>query len=160
MSLIIRPITSEDNAQMAKVIREVMPEFGAVGPGFAIVDPQVDHLYEAYLPEKSCYFVVEKEDEVLGGAGIGPLVGESTEYCELQKMYFKAQLRGQGLGQKMLELCLEQAREFGYRYCYIETLEHMTSAQGLYLKNGFKKLKGPVGETGHFKCDSWFLKTL
>lgn len=145
---------------MAKVIREVMPEFGAVGPGFAIVDPQVNHLYEAYLPEKSCYFVVEREGEIFGGAGIGPLIGESTEYCELQKMYFKNQLRGQGLGQKILELCLEQAREFGYGYCYIETLEHMTSAQKLYRKNGFKKLEGPMGKTGHFKCNSWFLKSL
>ena len=46
--LVVRPITADDDAAMAQVIRTVMPEFGASGPGFAINDPEVDHLSAAF----------------------------------------------------------------------------------------------------------------
>jgi len=44
----IRPIEPSDDAAMAAIIREVMPEFGADGPGFAIHDEEVDCMAEAY----------------------------------------------------------------------------------------------------------------
>ena len=44
----IRPIEPRDDAAMARIIRAVMPEFGAVGCGFAINDPEVDWMHRAY----------------------------------------------------------------------------------------------------------------
>jgi len=38
----IRPIEARDNAAMARIIRAVMPEFGADGPGVANHDAEVD----------------------------------------------------------------------------------------------------------------------
>jgi len=38
----IRRIRRSDDAAVATLIRTVMPEFGASGPGFAIMDPEVD----------------------------------------------------------------------------------------------------------------------
>ncbi|HVH43293.1 MAG TPA: MarR family transcriptional regulator [Labilithrix sp.] len=35
----IRPIAARDRPAVARLIRTVMPEFGATGPGFAILDP-------------------------------------------------------------------------------------------------------------------------
>lgn len=155
----IREIEKKDNIMMAQVIREVMPEFGADGPGFAIVDPQVDMMYETYNNDKSIYFVIEIEGQIIGGAGIGPLVGHD-DVCELQKMYFLKKARGLGFGQSLMNKCLEFAKQVGYQSCYIETLEGMDQAKGLYLKNGFESLNAPMGNTGHFSCDSWYLRTL
>ena len=45
---LIRPIRPADDASVAAIIRAVMPEFGADGPGFAIHDPEVDHMSDAY----------------------------------------------------------------------------------------------------------------
>ena len=45
---LIRPIQPTDDAAMAAIIRAVMPDFGACGPGFAINDPEVDWLSRAY----------------------------------------------------------------------------------------------------------------
>jgi putative acetyltransferase len=45
---VLRTIRPGDNPQVAGIIRSVMTEFGAVGPGFSIMDPEVDHMYEAY----------------------------------------------------------------------------------------------------------------
>ena len=38
----LRPIQPQDDAAVASIIRTVMPEFGADGPGFAIHDPEVN----------------------------------------------------------------------------------------------------------------------
>ena len=38
MSFTIRPIEARDDDAVAAIIRAVMPEFGADGPGFAIHD--------------------------------------------------------------------------------------------------------------------------
>ena len=75
----IRPIESRDDAAMAQVIRTVMPEFGAIGDGFAINDPEVDWMQRAYAVPRSAYFVVELDGKVVGGGGVAPLVGGEVE---------------------------------------------------------------------------------
>ena len=158
--LLIRPIEEKDNSDLKFIIETVMPEFGANGDGFAITDPEVQQMYQCYTRAGHCYFVVYDDNGVKGGAGIAPLRGGDQTYCELQKMYFLKELRGLGFGQTLLELCLSRAKQMGYTHCYIETLERMPQAQKLYLKNGFKKISSPLGQTGHFGCDRYFSKQL
>ncbi len=159
-AFIPRPIRPEDDPAVAAVIAAVMPEFGADGPGFAIHDPEVRHMSHAYQRPGAAYFVIETGDRVLGGAGIAPLDGAEPDICELRKMYFLPELRGRGAAQPLLERCLTFAREAGYRRCYIETLTGMDAAQALYRRNGFRAIERPLGATGHFGCDRYFLRDL
>lgn len=152
----IRPITPDDNAAMAAIIRTVMPEFGADGPGFAIHDAEVDTMCEAYAVPGRSYFVVERDGRVIGGAGIAPLDGGDPDVCELRKMYFLREARGIGAGTAMMQRCLDAARAHGFARCYLETLTGMDQAQALYLRSGFKRLEAPMGGTGHFSCDRFF----
>jgi putative acetyltransferase len=153
---VLRPISAADDAAMARVIRTVMPEFGANGPGFAINDPEVDHLSVAYSVSRAAYFVLERDGRVVGGGGIAPLAGGDPAVCELRKMYFLGEVRGHGQGRRMLQHCTATARQFGYRRCYLETLTGMDAAQHLYATAGFQSLCGPLGATGHFACDRYF----
>jgi putative acetyltransferase len=43
---------------------------------------------------------------------------------------------------------------------YLETLPELHQAVKVYEKFGFRYLKGPLGNTGHFGCDLWMLKDL
>lgn len=160
MEAIIRKIKPEDNESVAEIIRTVMPEFGAGGQGFAIHDREVNDMYSAYSGAKASYFVCESSGRLIGGGGVGPLVGGPGETCELKKMYFLSEGRGKGLGEKLLLRCLKEARMLGYRYCYLETFNTMTNAMKLYEKNGFEKIEGPMGNTGHFACDVFYLQKL
>lgn len=157
---LIRPIAPEDNAAVAAIIRTVMPEFGADGPGFAIHDPEVDTMYQAYAQPRSSYFVVERDGRVIGGAGIAPLEGGEADVCELRKMYFLPEARGIGAGTAMMQRCLDAARMHGFARCYLETLTGMDEAQALYLRSGFRQLCAPLGGTGHFSCDRFFMREL
>ncbi|MFZ5972994.1 MAG: GNAT family N-acetyltransferase [Bacteroidota bacterium] len=152
----IRLIEPADNVAVARIIRTVMPEFGASGQGFAIHDGEVDRMYEAYAQPRCSYYVFEVGGQIVGGGGVAPLVGGTPDTCELKKMYFLAEGRGKGWGQQVLANCLEAARAHGYRYCYLETFNTMKGAMKLYEKNGFKKIAGPLGNTGHFACDTFY----
>ena len=156
----IRLIEPGDNAVVADIIRLVMTEFNAVGCGFSINDAEVDDMYGAYKDANSAFYVVTRNGVVLGCGGIGRLKGAGPETCELRKMYFKAELRGLGIGTKLLNMCLDEARRLGYRRCYLETMGGMKQAQRLYGKHGFKVLDEPMGNTGHSSCETWMARDL
>jgi putative acetyltransferase len=156
----IRPIEAGDDAAMAAIIRAVMPEFGAVGDGFAINDPEVDWMHRAYAIPRAAYFVAEADGRVLGGGGVAPLLGGDGDTCELRKMYFLPGLRGRGAGAAMMARCLDAARGFGFRRCYLETLSGMDAAMKLYERSGFRRIDGPLGATGHGGCNAYYLRDL
>lgn len=157
---LIRPIEACDNPAVAYIIRAVMPEFGADGPGFAIHDAEVDTMSHAYARPRSAYFVVERDGVVIGGGGIAPLEGGDADVCELRKMYFLPEARGIGAGSAMMQRCLDAARAHGFTRCYLETLTGMDAAQSLYRRHGFTTLDAPMGGTGHFSCDKFFILNL
>jgi L-amino acid N-acyltransferase YncA len=159
-AFLIRSIEPRDSATVAHIIRTVMPEFGADGPGFAIHDTEVDDMHASYTRPRSVYFVVERDGVVIGGGGIAPLQNGEPGVCELRKMYFLPEARGIGAGTAMMQRCLDAARNFGFKRCYIETLTGMDAAQMLYRKHGFKALCEPMGGTGHFGCDRFFILEL
>jgi putative acetyltransferase len=153
----IRLATPADNAAIARLIRTVMPEFGACGAGFAINDPEVDYMGEAYRDARHQYLVVcNAKGGVVGGGGVAPLVGADPSVCEVRKMYFYAEARGRGVGSQLMAQLLTFARKAEFKTCYLETLSSMVSAQKLYRKFGFTRLEQPLGNTGHGGCDQWY----
>lgn len=156
----IRPIQRKDNSAVARIIRQVMTEYGAVGANYSISDPEVDAMCEAYPAPAAAFFVIENQGAIAGCGGMGPLAGGEPDVCELRKMYFLTPLRGLGLGTRLLTLVLEAARKSGYTSCYLETLDHMAQARHLYQKHGFAMIDSSMGNTGHCACNSWMVKTL
>ena len=159
-TITIRDIQKEDNPAIAKVIRDVLIEHNVPKVGTAYADPQLDCMFETYNAPRSAYFVVEKDGKIIGGAGVSQLLNESENICELQKMYFLNEVRGLGIGAKMMDKCLEKAKAFGYEKCYLETMPYMEAAQKLYLESGFGYIDSPMGNTGHNACLVWMLKEL
>ena len=158
--MLIRPINESDNKHISVILREVLIEMDIPRIGSAYEDPEINNMYESYQSNRSIYFVVEENNKILGGAGINQLKNGDVNICELQKMYFHKSIRGRGIGDKMIELCLNFAVESNYKKCYIETMPNMINAQKLYLKKGFKYIDGPLGNTGHTACPVWMIKTL
>lgn len=164
----IRPICPDDSGAIRDIILETLVEHGAIGSGFASSDQDTQQMYDAFQQEGRRYFVVEGGEPeiaakaglmVLGGAGIAPLPGEAGT-CELVKMYFKPEVRGIGLGKRLLKLCLEEAIKLGYTRIYLETIDQMHAARGLYEHLGFKRIPHSMGNTGHFSCDVFYLREL
>ena len=156
----IRQVCKKDNLNLSNVIRKVLTEIGVPKKGTAYSDPELDFMFETYNKKRSIYYVVENNGKICGGAGIAPLNQADYDICELQKMYFLPSIRGIGLGNEMIEKCLDFALYNKFKYCYIETLPYMKAAQKLYLKKGFCYIDGPIGNTGHTSCNVWLIKKL
>lgn len=157
---LIGGLIAQDNIAIAQLIVAVLEEYNCNRPGFASQDAELNSMYESYKKPGHAYFVVRHGSRVMGGAGIAPLEGAKKNVCELRKMYLASEARGLGLGDLLLERCLEKALELGYTTCYLETTENMIHAHNLYLRHGFLKIPKRLGNTGHFGCNYFFEKSL
>ncbi|WP_075182794.1 GNAT family N-acetyltransferase [Pantoea sp. 1.19] len=156
-----RLLQPDDNAAVAAIIRTVSAEFGLTADkGFAVADPQLDDLYEAYATADSAYWVVVQHDKVVGGGGIAPLAGGEADICELQKMYLLPAARGQGAARELVRRALDFARQRGFKRCYLETTAALSQAVALYEQLGFIHLDAPLGKTGHGDCEIRMLRDL
>jgi len=158
--MILRKIQKRDNKELAALIRTVMTAYDCVGEGYSIQDPEIEDMYTAYSNSSSVYYILDHDGKVMGGGGIAALAMGDPATCELKKMYFYPEARGKGLGKKLLESLLTEAKTLGYNYCYLETVERMKTANLLYKKFGFEKLNSHQGNTGHCGCDTFYKKAL
>lgn len=159
-NIAIRPLRLSDNPGIASIIRDTLKEFGANHPGTVYYDPTTDALFELFQKERSTYNIAEMDGEIVGGGGIYPTDGLPADTCELVKMYLLPKARGIGLGKKMIEQCLQQAKENGFNKVYLETMNELKPALKVYERMGFVYLDGPMGNSGHYGCPLWMLRNL
>lgn len=158
--MIIREIQQEDNQYIETIMTNCFEEFGMPISGSSLEDDDVKYMYEGFQEKRAIYYVLEDNGEVLGGGGVKQLQGAESDICELQKMYFHPDARGKGFGKKMFDLCIKAAKEFDYKFCYLESASQLKSAINMYEKNGFRHLDKPIGNTGHTICGVYMLKEL
>lgn len=156
----IRTIQPNDNKALAVIIRNALTEFSAAKPGTVFYDETTDKLSAVFEKEGSCYFCLWVNDELMGGAGIYPTEGLSTDTCELVKLYLAPAARGKGFGRMLMDKCEVAALNMNYRFVYLETLPELIIAVPLYEKMGYQYLNHPLGNSGHGGCDIWMLKKL
>ena len=156
----VRHLEAPDVDEVLKVISDCRREYGLENRVHAILEPSDHNLFETYRSQRSAYFVAIVDSALVGGAGISRLRDGDGSICELQRMYLRRASRGLGIGQALLQRCVQAARQFGYEQCYAETILEMTTAIRFYERHGFSRLKAPLGETGHGHNDCWLLLRL
>lgn len=159
-TLIIRRILPADNKEVSRIIKSVLVEHDAAKEGTAYMDKETDAMFEAYQEHHQAYFVAILNGQIVGGAGIKHLSGSEENICELQKMYILPEARNKKVGKELILTCLDYAKKSRYDQCYLETFPHMQSAIQLYLKNGFTQIDQALGNTAHYACNVWMIKTL
>jgi putative acetyltransferase len=156
----IRPIEVTDNAAIAAIIRQVLTEYGLNREGFAFVDAELDTLFENYQTPLAAYYVAELNGKIVGGAGFGQLLGDTTNTAELKKMYLLPAARGLGLGRVLMDVLLPLVKAAGYKKLYLETMPSMEAAIRVYEKYDFQPLDRPMGNTGHHGCQAFYVRSI
>jgi putative acetyltransferase len=160
--MVIRNIKEEDDEALVSIIRRTLEEFGANHPGTVYFDEAINHLSKMFQTERSTYFVVsdEENNKILGGGGIYPTEGLPSDTAELVKLYLLPETRGKGIGKSLINKCLSFAKQAGYSKVYLESMDELSGAVGLYERLGFSYLDAPMGNTGHCYCGIWMMKEI
>ena len=156
----LRQFDKTDTLYIINLIRTVLNEFGGMKPGFELENVSADKLYDMYAAEGADFNVVMQDERLVGGGGFQHLAGGGANVCELQHMYLLSEVRGFGIGAKLLQKSLNSMKEKGYKLCYLQTLPNMDKAQDLYRKFGFKPVSPPMGDGFRTGSNYWMLKVL
>ena len=156
----IRPLEPADVPALLTIIAGSRAEYGIAEKGVDLLEPADRALYATYQRQRTLYFVALVDGEIVGGAGVAPLSGADPLTCELQRMYLRADARGRGIGDALLQRCIAAARQFLYVRCYLETVTQMRPALEFYGRHGFRDLQAPLGRTGHEHNDRWMMRPL
>ena len=77
---------------------------------------------------------------------------------EVAKMTVAEEMRGSGLGRKLLQACLEAGKAAGAPRLYLETNDSLGPALGLYRAMGFRDMASQP--TAYARCNVWMERPL
>ena len=146
----IREATPADGDAIRAIVSETLAEFGfPVESGG--VDSDLADVPVSYQSRGGVFRVVEDDGgKVVGCGGLYPVGGEAIE---LRKMYFRPDIRGMGMGRKLLDDLVAEARKRAFARIELETASNLETAIALYQRAGFVETKGPKHSC---RCDRTF----
>ena len=136
-SFTIRRALPEDHAAVA---RELADYLSFIGDGFDAhgLDHDIAHWQEEYDGRTGVLLLVgDAAGEVMGTAAVRllePGVGE------LKRMWLRPACQGRGLGRRLMDACLEEARRLGCRSLRLDTQARLAAAVHLYRAYGFGEI--------------------
>ena len=133
-----RTATNLDRDRIESLVFGVLAEYD-LPPSPESTDADLQDIEGGYLQRGGVFEIIEDgQGRLLGTVGLYPL---DDETCELRKMYLAPQVRGLGLGKRILERMIARARSLGFKKMVLETSSKLEAAKRLYLKFGFQAMR-------------------
>ena len=141
----IRVVSSAEEMEAVRTLfREYAAKF-ADSPGshlcFQSFEHEVAGLPGPYTPPTGCLLLATVGDDPAGCVALRQL---ADGVCEMKRLYVRGRYRGTGLGRRLTEQILLEAKRLGYQAIRLDTVPSvMGSAVALYRSLGFRDIPAP-----------------
>ena len=136
----LRPFTPDDqDAAKQLILAGLGDRWGWIDP---TRNPDLDAIAQAYAD--GCFLVAEQAGELIA---TGALLPEGAGVMRVVRMSVRRDLRGQGIGKRILAALLTAARDAGCTQVVLETTSTWTDAVAFYRRSGFRVVDVRDGET-------------
>jgi ribosomal protein S18 acetylase RimI-like enzyme len=128
-----------DRAPLVALLRAYEQGLG-VSLCFQDFEAELAGLPGDYAPPGGALVVARTgEGRLVGMVAVRGLDGAGG-ICEMKRLYVAPEGRGQGLGRRLAERAIEEARRLNYRAMRLDTLPAMREAQTLYAALAFRDI--------------------
>jgi ribosomal protein S18 acetylase RimI-like enzyme len=135
---IIQASTPEQIAQTKILFLEYAESLG-FSLCFQSFDEELAGLPGMYAPPEGRLLIAYLGGEAVGCAALRKL---SDGICEMKRLYVRPIARGQGIGKRLSEQVVSEARLIGYRRMRLDTIAtQMQTAVALYRAQGFREIE-------------------
>ena len=133
--------TQAESAAHIVAIRELFLEY-ANSLGFSLCfqnfDQELASLPGHYAPPDGRLLLATSNGQPTGCVALHKL---TPEICEMKRLYVRPYFRGKGLGRELAERVIAEARQIGYKYLRLDTVEPvMKTAVEMYRQLGFREI--------------------
>ncbi len=123
------------------VVRRLFRQYAdslGIDLGFQDFGTELISLPGKYSPPRGCLLLAWDGDRAVGCVALRSI---DENVCEMKRLYVDPDIRAQGLGRRLAERIIQEARVIGYRSMCLDTLPSMTSALHLYYNLGFRPIE-------------------
>ncbi len=100
-----------------------------------MVSSSIDHLHEMLPPEGRLLLAQNAEGRLVG---CGTLRRVRPDAVEMKRMFVRPEARGSGLGRRLFEMRIEEARKMGCKVIYADTARGNRPMLAMYEAFGFE----------------------
>ena len=135
-------IRNAGNANEIAQARELFLEY-ANSLGFSLCfqnfDEELANLPGDYAPPDGRLLLAYVSNELAGSVAMHKI----TEHiCEMKRLYLRPQFRGEGFGRMLADAVIAEARNIGYKFMRLDTVEPvMKDAVAMYRNLGFYEIE-------------------
>lgn len=134
-------IIKVNSKEQIKIIKSLFIEYSKelrFELDFQNFNNELEQLPGNYAEPEGVLLIAYYGNSVTGCVGLRQF---EQDICEMKRLYVRQEFRGKGIGIKLSENVISEAKKIGYKKMRLDTISYMKEAIGIYKKIGFYEIE-------------------